>query len=134
MRQRLTTRLLLTLALAFTFGCTRMIVWATKETATWAFIQERCGGIKIGRGDTSDTYLSIPIDVHDNFDSGICMYDAKGRLSGTRIELSVKKGLCSGGPFIPLVARIPKPLPGDYLIVYADRGANYPKIGTVHVE
>ncbi len=115
-------------------GCTDAIVWLTKEDASWSFIQTRCQGIKLGQIETTATQIAIPLKVWDQYDSGVCMYDAKGQVAEQRIEVTFRKGLCSGGAIPPLVARVSKPRPGDYQIVYGDRDANYPVIGSLHVD
>ncbi len=121
--------LLLTLS-----GCTDAVVWMTKEDASWSFIQTRCQGIKLGEIETTATQISSPLQVWDQYDSGICMYDAKGRVAEHRIEVTFRKGLCSGGAIPPLVVRVRKPQPGDYQIVYGDPAAGYPVIGSLHVD
>ena len=131
---RKSTIAFLLLALLPTLSCTRLVVWYSKEKVTWSFIQEKCTVIKIGTIETTANHLSIPIDLHDKFDSAICMYDATAHVSGQRIEISVKKGLCGGGAYVPLVARVSKPNSGDYQIVYSDPIAGYPIIGSFHVD
>ncbi len=115
-------------------GCSDVIVWYTMEKASWAFIQERCNGITLGKIEVSSTQLSIPVNLWDRYDSGICIYDPKGHVNEDRITISVKKGLCSGAPAEPLVVKITKPKLGDYRIVYDDLDANFPVIGLLHVD
>jgi hypothetical protein len=115
-------------------GCTGLVVWASKEKASWQFIQQKCQGISIGRTTSSQDELFIPISAIDHLDSAICIYDARARLLENRILVSVRKGLCKGGNLPLLIARLPKPAPGDYLVAYDDPAANFPVIGTMHVE
>ncbi len=114
-------------------GCTDAVVWLTKEDASWSFIQARCQ-FRLGEIETTATQISIPLQVWDQYDSGVCMYDAKGRVAEHRIEVTFRKGLCSGGAFVPLVARVSRPRPGDYQIVYGDPAAGYPVIDSLHVD
>ncbi len=128
-------RLLLVLtALPLLAGCVDVVVWLTKEDTPWSYIRDRCFGPKLGPIDTSGSRVAIPIELSSLYDSGVCFYSASGRLSHNRVEIIVRRGLCSGGPIPPLVVRLAKPGPGDYQIVYGDAGADYPVIGSLHVD
>lgn len=121
--------LLLTLS-----GCTSAIVWLSKEDASWSFIQTHCQGMQLGKIETSAGQVSIPIAAWDRYDSGVCLYDARGRVTANRIEIVFRKGLCSGNALPGLLARFPKPPLGDYQIVYGDPDAGYPVVGSLHVD
>lgn len=130
----LTPLIMICLALLPMLGCTNMIVWFTKEKASWAFIQDRCNGITLGKIEASSAQVTIPISMWDRYDSAVCIYDPKGYVNDNRIIISVEKGLCSGEHIKPLIVRIAKPQFGDYKIMYDDPDANFPVIGSVHVD
>jgi hypothetical protein len=122
------------MALPVITGCTGVLVWASKEDASWLYVRQHCHGITIGPASVTQTGLSFPIDVHDFVNSSICIYDARMRLTDKRILVSLRHGLCSGSTPPLLVASLPKPAAGEYAIVYDDPVADFPVIGRAHVE
>lgn len=126
--------LLTCMTLLLLLGCADVIVWFTKEQASWTFIQDKCKGITLGTIELTSTQVSIPLNLWDHYDSAICIYDPKGYVNDGRVTISVKKGLCSGAPVKPLVVKITKPKYGDYRVVYDDPDANFPVLGLLHVD
>ena len=134
MASRVPISLMLCLLLLPTVACTKLVVWYSKENLTWDYVQNRCGGITVGKIQATPSELHIPLEVSSRYDSAICMYDPKGQVSGQWILISLKKGLCSGSAASPLVAKLPKPKTGAYEIRFQDSAALNPLIGTVNVD
>jgi hypothetical protein len=119
--------------LAGALGCEPALVRASKEPVSWAYVSASTTGIPLAPVEVSGGLVVLSFTLWSNGDSAICFYDPASRAEGHRILLGVKKGICSGGPVKPLVARVPNPGPGDYEIAFDDASAGYPTIARIVV-
>jgi hypothetical protein len=119
--------------LLFQIGCIQTVVWFTKKTANWEYVDKAWGGAIAGPVELHDQNLIIPITlwIHNASrpDSGICVYDPSGYVKGSRIYITLKQGLCNQTAAHSIEAKIKKPPVGEYDIVYDDSAANYPVLG-----
>ncbi len=114
-------------------SCASLMVWASKEPVSWEYLKTKSAGLKMQAVQILPSEIHIPLAVIPTFDSAICFSDPVGQFSGQRILIRLKKGLCPTAPLPALVVIMPKPAPGQYVVVYDDARANQPVIGTIEV-
>ena len=115
-------------------GCVAILAWATKEDASWQYVQQHARGATLGPASVTAAELSFPVVAQEKINSAECIHDARVRVEGQRMLLSLKHGLCPDGWRPPEVARLPRPAPGDYTVVYDDASAGFPVVGRLHVD
>jgi hypothetical protein len=137
MRSR-TSCLLVVLVLLAALGCSRAVTWATTERATWSYVREAWGGVLLGSPIHTGAELRLPfnLDVKSakRMDSGVCVCGVRARLDGTRIVVAFYKCVCGPGATGDLTAMIARPRAGAYSVVYDDKEAGYPVIGSIQIE
>mgnify|MGYP001255454383 CR=1 FL=1 len=109
------------------------MVWASKEPVSWEYLKTKSSGLKMQAVQILPSEIQIPLAVIPTFDSAICFSDPVGQISGQRILIRLKKGLCPTSPLPALVVILPKPAPGKYEVVYDDDNAKQPVIGIVEI-
>ncbi len=108
------------------------------ENADWAYVTAAWGGAAIDRPSISATSVRIPVKFLLNkpthIDSAICITSLSGELRDKTIVVSASKGICGlGRDVTDWSFEIHRPPAGSYAVVYNDKSAGYPAIGTVDV-
>jgi hypothetical protein len=120
---------LLLCLLSSLLSCASLFSGLSKENVTWEYIQTKSTGLKLSPAQITDSEVIIPLQISPNFDSAICLSEPAAEVSGQRILMNLKKGLCSGEPLPALKLKLLKPKAGTYTLIYADPQAHYPILG-----
>lgn len=121
-----------------TSACSWFVTRATTEPASWTYVEEAWGGMRLSEAHVADGRLSLPfrLSVHAStrVDSGICVRGASARVSDRRILVRLDKSVCpERGTPPPDEAELPAPASGSYEVVYDDAAAHFPSLGRVQV-
>ncbi len=127
---------MVSLALAlFAASCGSALSSMTAERASWSYVAEAWGGLRVGSPIAEGRTVALPIMLAlqetRRMESGTCVVEVLARVERQRIILSLQKGFCSGATLAQPVARFQRPAPGDYVVVYDDQGASWPVVGRV---
>ncbi len=118
-------------------GCNRLVTWASTKTAPWSYVEDGWGGTALESYlvESNQVNLKFKLLIHDvkRIDSGICSCGTSAKLQQNRILVRMKSCLCGPGADTHHVAIIRRPPPGQYLVVYDDPSANYPRIGEITI-
>jgi hypothetical protein len=119
-------------------GLTAAPAIAHAENADWAYVTAAWGGLVVASPSISAESVHVPLKFWvakpTRMDSAICITGISGKLRDKTIVVSVSKGLCGlGRDVTDWSFDIPRPPAGSYSVVYNDKTAGYPAIGTVDV-
>ena len=126
-------------------SCSRAVTWGSTTPASWSYVEKSWGGIALGNPTIEADRVDLPfrLGVHEveRVDSGICIRRLTGRFDKGRAIVRFDKYICEGSHrTTPIeqsakdfVARLDKPAPGKYDVVYDDVSAGFPKLGEVEV-
>jgi hypothetical protein len=128
---------LLAIIASFPVGCGSAVSWFTSERASWQYVEDAWGGLKVpeSRVWEGQLWLVLRLNVHPTtrMDSGICMRSAVARVSGEQIFVRLNKSVCHDRQPQPAEVSMSLPRAGGYAVVYDDEAAGFPEVGRVTV-